>query len=502
MLRGHGICPCCSFEFTKKNKALSKLSLQERQAFVDHLIQCTQVHNESLFICDTCFSVELGYHPGTHIKRSCSGLFFKKTYTAQEVELFPLNEDPALLSEIVHAHDQLVMTSLQDEPDNSVENESYLVGDFFTEADFELNDSIEDSSLFTENSSADLRIACEMDKDKKSGSNPKKNVRTRSLSNCRCEACDKQFASADSRERHVLNIHYACPWCSNLEYLKKEDFKNISSDDRQERLNHIKKCAQLQEYSSLWQCQKCFAFQRLEKRHKCGKNHQVNLINNAPFNFETATTCNKCPKQKKYRSIEDFKNHMLREHGMCPCCSLQFTDGDKPLKNLSLQNLKASVDHLIQCIQGHKERLFFCDTCFGLKLGNRHCTHFKISCNGLVSEKIYIPQEAELLALNPESLSLNEILDDQLQELLNSSIENTSFLSENNSADCVINIQGQPLLDYFFQIIDNNSVEPECYSVGDIHFKSDVTLDSTVCSSLPSQMHTQSCGVSGHLSTL
>ncbi len=405
------------------------------------------------------------------------------------------------MSEIVQEHEKPILSRLQDEDDNSVESENCLVGDFFTEADFELNSSIEDSSLFMANSSADLRIACEMDKNNKRAPKAKKNVRTRSLSTFRCEACDEQFTSFDSRVRHILNTHNACPWCNRLDYLKKGDFKNISFQDLQVRLNHLKQCAQLQKNSSLWLCLKCFDFRRLSKNHKCGEDYQVNLILNVPlnldvmFNLKLETTCNKCPNQKKHRSIEDFKNHMLREHGICPCCSLQFTNDNKPLKDLNVQERQVFVDHLAQCIQLKNESLFGCDTCFGVKLGNKAGIHLKKSCKGFVSEKIYIPQEAELLALDPESVLWDQILGEQLQESLNSSVKGASFLPKNNSTDLAITSQDQPSHQDFFKIIEGES---ERYLVGDTNFKSDFILDSAVCSSLPSQIDTQNCDVSGH----
>ena len=59
-----------------------------------------------------------------------------------------------------------------------------------------------------------------------------------------CAGCKVAFTQAESRVKHILSLHYACPWCNDLEYLDKDALKNISAEDKKIRVEHIKKCAQ------------------------------------------------------------------------------------------------------------------------------------------------------------------------------------------------------------------------------------------------------------------
>ena len=202
-----------------------------------------------------------------------------------------------------------------------------------------------------------------------------------------------EFKAAENRIKHILSIHYACPWCSDLEYLKKGAFRSMSSEDKEVRVDHIKKCAQQQKRSSLWKCQKCSElFNYAMKNHSCGRDFQLNLMINKVQNTELGlkinqnNVCHQCSEPKKFAGARSCINHIIRKHSTCPKCSIPFTNEAKPFKHLILNERELAIDHLIQCTQ--RKNIFSCGTCFGVKVDDR-AVHIKKSCIGSVGNKTY-----------------------------------------------------------------------------------------------------------------
>jgi hypothetical protein len=262
-----------------------------------------------------------------------------------------------------------------------------------------------------------------------------------------CEGCERQFVRAEHRVEHIISVHYACPWCSDLVYLNSRDWRGLSENDRQARVDHIKKCAQIKK-TSLWQCQKCSAlFHYAKKDHKCGVKHQVNLVADKGLDIEVVlkieqeNTCNKC--SRSFVHARACKNHMIREHAVCPWCSAQLAEKSMSYKKLDLLDRAAVSAHMIECAQKNEESLFACDTCCGVMLCGR-AVHVGILCKGMVyqaSERvrkngdtpeqqdlpvpIQEPSSAELLSLIQElgSIAQGSSSSDQFsneQEILSS----------------------------------------------------------------------------------
>jgi|GEM_PF-3807570 len=206
-----------------------------------------------------------------------------------------------------------------------------------------------------------------------------------------CEGCQQEFKRAEQRIEHIINAHYACPWCSSLSYLDSGVWKELPDVDRQIRIDLIKDCAGLKK-TSLWQCEACFAlFHYAKTDHKCGVSHQVNLISGERLGIEVVlktdleNTCNKCPKPRRLVTARACKNHQMRIHVTCPWCLTQLVKNDRSLKEISLQEREKAFGHFIECAQKNNESLFGCNTCFGVILCAR-TPHVDAECNGEVCQ--------------------------------------------------------------------------------------------------------------------
>lgn len=239
-----------------------------------------------------------------------------------------------------------------------------------------------------------------------------------------CEWCLREFKRTEHRVDHIISAHYACPWCIDLCSINRGLWRGLTAYDRQQRVDHIKKCAQKKK-TSLWQCQKCSALSHYAKKdHKCGVAYQLNLINNQRLCPEVVlgvneeNTCNIC--SKSFVHTRACKNHMMREHVRCPWCSTKLAEDDVRYRELRLQDRQALCAHLIECAQTNNESLFACDSCFGVMLCSR-AAHVTILCSGVVykaSQRIKInddaiePEELPLPIQEPSSRELQEALQD------------------------------------------------------------------------------------------
>ena len=296
-----------------------------------------------------------------------------------------------------------MLRSLHNEDDNLENIDNCLVGDFFTDNDLQVSNQeqsaqkfsaffhdagkdksyIEDTFLSTKNNVTDLEIVHQ--------DQPRQKGLTHEI---RCEECKRDFTKAESRVRHVLSLHYACPWCNDLKFLDKDACKNILPEDRQARVDHIKKCAQEQKSPSLWQCESCFELFHYEtKNHRCGQKAQVNLLSNEFLNTKLSlgvrekNICHKCPKPKKLSKVLRYNNHMICKHAICPWCYFQFSNEAEPFRKLKLQERESAVNHLIECALLYEKSLFFCNSCFGVKVGDS-VTHVERPCKGKVFKGI------------------------------------------------------------------------------------------------------------------
>lgn len=250
-----------------------------------------------------------------------------------------------------------------------------------------------------------------------------------------CEWCQREFKRTEHRVEHIISAHYTCPWCINLCSINRGLWRGLTAYDRQQRVDHIKKCAQKKK-TSLWQCQKCSALSHYAKKdHKCGVAYQVNLVNNQVLSTELAlkinqeNTCNICSKPKTFVHARACRNHMMRKHLICPWCSTQFAQDDISYQKLSLQDRQAVCAHLIECAQANNQSLFACDSCFGVVLCSR-TAHVAISCSGVVYKA------SERIKINGDTLELDElplsVAEPSSEELLLSFQELGSKVQESN----------------------------------------------------------------------
>lgn len=199
--------------------------------------------------------------------------------------------------------------------------------------------------------------------------------------------------------------------------------------------------------------------------------------------FETQTFCMKKnfqPGSKKYNNVRNLNKkypcgeceavlsserfrrvHMMRTHRMCPLCE-NFSVKDRT-KNITdngviLLEREALLEHVSKCFSEKGLALYICRVCYGCN-NTQQGVHFFKNCLGSI-EKVLIDKE------------LNSEQDFKVIEMDLSSVQSDHEISQHQ---------------FLPKNQHNDRVESEYYFLDDATYNS--ILDSTVCSSLPSQIN-------------
>lgn len=210
-----------------------------------------------------------------------------------------------------------------------------------------------------------------------------------------CSLCKHHLSSEVLYMQHIIQRHYACPWCTTLEYFEASKWKYATKGTLSIRVKHIQSCA-LENKTSLWHCKTCLAiFYCKPSRHLCGERSLINIAcerTRNTYDEKDHLHCRFCPGEKSLSCYKSLKNHYVSMHATCPWCLQHFSNKNSATlryRQLTEKEKSAACAHLIFCssLYGDEESLSICHLCYwiGYKVSPNSSTHHLIKdCVGVV----------------------------------------------------------------------------------------------------------------------
>ncbi len=185
-----------------------------------------------------------------------------------------------------------------------------------------------------------------------------------------CTSCDVISPDDKSATRHILNVHYACPWCDDLPDLQIGVWKECSNEVLAPRQQHIAECAK-KNNTSLWLCRQCNALSHhIFYAHACDDKLQINLVNGETLSEQRCLdrkkrfTCPVCEKKLTNQGVRE--NHLISVCKTCPWCLLERYNPKNP------DDKKRFYYHVTFCALTHNvNNLYGCDNCYNLRVSSR-----------------------------------------------------------------------------------------------------------------------------------